>query len=391
MKPSRRIRWIIGLAAVTALVAILVMRPDVVTVDVVTIERGPLSVTIDEDGITRIRNHAEIAAPITGRLLASTLRAGDAVTRGQVVARMAPAPLDERSRRQAESALAAAQAVRAQADARVREAEVTLAEARRDRSTAERLGAAGAVSARSVESAQAEERVRERELDAARAGADAAKQGEAQARQTLLGAASSGDAGVIAVRAPIGGRVLRLVEEHERVVPAGTPLLEVGAGALEIVVDVLSSDAARIRAGSPMTVSVPGATSFTAIVSRVEPSAFTKVSPLGVEEQRVNVIATLDTAPVGLGDRFRVSTSIVLWTAESALAVPSTSLVPTDEGWGVYVVERGRAKLRMVSLGHAGARAVEVLTGIGAGDVVISHPDERIREGTRVEPANGER
>jgi HlyD family secretion protein len=121
----------------------------------------------------------------------------------------------------------------------VRQADVMLAEARRNRSRAERLGDAGALSARSVESAQSEERVRERELDAARAGAEAATQGESQSRLTLLGAGSSGAAGVVAVRAPIGGRVLRLVEEHERVVPAGTPLMEVGAGELEIVVDVL--------------------------------------------------------------------------------------------------------------------------------------------------------
>ena len=384
MKPSRRIKWIIGLAALAALVAIVVMRPDVVAVDVVSVERGPLTVTIDEDGITRIRNHAEIAAPVTGRLLASNLRAGDAVTRGQVVARITPAPLDERSRRQAEAALAAAQAMRAQAEARVRQADVMLAEARRNRSRADRLGDAGALSARSVESAQSEERVRERELDAARAGAEAATQGESQARLTLLGAGSSGAAGVVAVRAPIGGRVLRLVEEHERVVPAGTPLMEVGAGELEIVVDVLSSDAARVRVGSRVMVNVTGAAGFTAVVSRVEPSAFTKVSPLGVEEQRVNVIAALDSAPVGLGDRFRVSTSIVLWSAESALTVPSTSLVPTDEGWGVYVVEGGRARLRMVSLGQTGVRAVEVLSGINVGDVVISHPDERIKAGIRV-------
>lgn len=384
MRMSKRIRWMIGLAALAAFIAVVVMRPEVVPVDVMTVERGPLTVSVDEDGVTRIRNHAEIAAPVTGRLLASNLRVGDPVSRGEVVARIAPAPLDERTRRQAEATLAAAQAVRAQADAKVREAEVVLAEARRNRSTAERLGAAGAVSARSVESAQAEERVRERELEAVRAGADAAKQGESQARLTLLGAGSTGAAGVVAIRAPIGGRVLRLAEEHERVVPAGTPLMEVGAGELEIVVDVLSSDAARIRAGSRMMVNVPGATSFTAIVSRVEPSAFTKISPLGVEEQRVNVIATLDTAPAGLGDRFRVSTSIVLWSAESVLTVPSTSLVPTDEGWGVYVVEGGRARLRMVSLGQTGARAVGVLSGVSVGDVVISHPDERIKEGIRV-------
>jgi len=385
MKLSKRIKWIIGLAALTILVATIVRRPAVVLVDVVRVERGPLSVTIDEDGITRIRNHAEIAAPVTGRLLASTLRAGDAVTRGQVVARIAPAPLDERSRRQAEAALSGAQAVRTQAEARVRQADVVLGEARRNRSRAERLGDAGALSARAVESAQAEERVRERELDAARAGADAAIQNEAQARLMLLGAGSSGAAGVKEVRAPIGGKVLRLVEEHERVVAAGTPLMEVGAGEIEIVVDVLSSDASKVRVGSRMMVTVPGGPEFVATVSRVEPAAFTKVSPLGVEEQRVNVIAALDTVPAGLGDRFRVSTSIVLWSAESALTVPSTSLVPTDEGWGVYVVERGKARLRVVTLGQTGVRAVEVASGINVGDVVISHPDERIKEGLRVE------
>jgi len=384
MKLSKRITWFAGLTALAVVVAAVVMRPNILLVDVVSAQRGPLSVTIDEDGITRIRNHAEIAAPVTGRLLATNLRAGDAVMRGQVVARIAPAPLDERSRRQAEAALAAARAMSSQAEARVRQAEVMLAEARRNRSRAERLGDAGALSARSVESAQAEEQVRGRELEAARAAADAAMQGESQARRALLGAGVSGATGVVDVRAPIGGRVLRLIEEHERVIAAGTPLMEVGAGELEIVVDVLSSDAARVRVGSRMMVNVPGGPALTAAVSRVEPAAFTKVSPLGVEEQRVNVIAALDSAPAGLGDRFRVATSIVLWSAESVLTVPSTSLVPTDEGWGVYVIEGGRASLRFVTLGQIGARAAEVVQGIRSGELIISHPDERIREGVRV-------
>jgi HlyD family secretion protein len=384
MKLSKRITWFAGLTALAVVVAAVVMRPDILLVDVVSAQRGPLSVTIDEDGITRIRNHAEIAAPVTGRLLATNLRAGDVVMRGQVVARIAPAPLDERSRRQAEAALAAARAMSSQAEARVRQAEVMLAEARRNRSRAERLGDAGALSARSVESVQAEEQVRGRELEAARAAADAAMQGESQARRALLGAGVSGATGVVDVRAPIGGRVLRLIEEHERVIAAGTPLMEVGAGELEIVVDVLSSDAARVRVGSRMMVNVPGGPALTAAVSRVEPAAFTKVSPLGVEEQRVNVIAALDSAPAGLGDRFRVATSIVLWSAESVLTVPSTSLVPTDEGWGVYVIEGGRATLRFVTLGQIGARAAEVVQGIRSGELIISHPDERIREGVRV-------
>jgi len=385
MKFTRRIKWTIGLVTTAVALALLVMRPEVVQVDLTRVEPGPLSVTIDEDGMTRIRRHAEIAAPVTGRLLATSLRAGDTVRRGQVVARLAPAPLDERTRGQAEAALAAAGSLKSQAEARVRQAEVILAEARRERVRADRLGAAGALSSSAVQAAEAQEKLRERELDAARSALDAAIQGERQAKGALLGAASSGTSGVVDVRAPIGGRVLRVAEEHERVVLAGTPLMEVGVpGDLEIVVDVLSSDAARIRPGGRMIVRIPQGQEFEAIVTRIEPAAFTKVSPLGVEEQRVNVIASPASLPEGLGDRFRVAVSIVLWSAESVLTIPSTSLVPGDEAWAVYRVENGRAVLRMVTLGQHGARSVEVVRGLERGDAVIRHPDERIREGTRV-------
>ena len=386
MKISRRVKWTAGVALAGTALALLVMRPDVIPVEPVRIEPGPLSVTIDEDGLTRFRLHAEIAAPVTGRLLATDLRAGDSVRRGQVVARIAPAPLDERTRQQGEAALAVTRAAKAAAEARVREADVLLDEARRERIRADRLGAAGALPVSAVEAAQSAERIRERELDAARAASEAATQSERQARLALMGAVSSGAASVVEVRSPMDGRVLRLSEEHERVVVAGTPLLAVGVPAeLEIVVDVLSGDATRIRPGTPMIVRVPQGQEFAATVTRVEPAAFTKVSPLGVEEQRVNVIAVPASAPAGLGDGFRVNASIVLWSGESVLAIPSTSLVPIDEAWGVFVMEGGRARLRTVTLGHQGARNVEVTQGLRSGEVVIQHPDERIRNGTRVD------
>ena len=382
---SKRMKWIVGLPVIVAAIVFVATRPEVVAVELVLVEPGPLEVTIDEDGEARIRDHASIAAPVTGRLLTGTLRAGDYVVRGQVIARIAPVPLDERSRRQAEVAIAAASALRSQASARVRQAEISLAQAQRDLARSERLGAAGAVAARTVETAQAEERFRQRELDAARSADNAAAQGEAQARLALLGAGSSGSSGVVDVRSPLGGRVLRLFEEHERVVVAGAPLLEVGApGVIEIVVDVLSGDATRIPLGSRMIVRLPQGPDLEAEVSRIEPAAFTKVSPLGVEEQRVNIVATLGNPPAGLGDQFRVATSIVLWSAESVLTVPSTSLAPTDEGWGVYVTEGGRARLRNVTLGQQGAQSVEVTRGLNRGDKVIRHPDERIRDGVRV-------
>jgi HlyD family secretion protein len=385
MKISRRVKWMAGFVLAGAALVTLVMRPEVIPVELVQVDRGALSVTIDEDGVARFRRHAEVAAPVTGRLLANDLRAGDSVTRGQVIARIAPAPLDERTRQQGEAALAVSRAAKAATEARVRQAEVMLDEARRERSRAERLGAAGALSSSAVEAVQANENIRERELDAARSAYEAGTESERQARLALLGAFSSGGAAVVDVRSPMDGRVLRISEEHERVVVAGTPLLVVGMpGDLEIVVDVLSGDAARISRGARMIVRVPQGPEFTATVTRIEPAAFTKVSPLGVEEQRVNVIAIPASAPAGLGDGFRVNSSIVLWTGESVLAVPSTSLVPIDEGWGVYAVENGRARLRTITLGHQGARSVEVTQGLRAGEAVIRHPDERIRNGTRV-------
>ena len=385
MRISRRVKWLAGTLVVVVAVLFAVTRPEVIEVELVLVDRGPLAVTIDEDGETRVRDHATITSPVTGRLLAVALRAGDSVRRNQVIARLAPAPLDERSRRQAEAAVAAAGAVRAQASARVRQAEISLSQAKNDLSRAERLGAEGAIAARAIETARAEERLRERELEAARSADEAAAQGEAQARLALLGASSSGSSGVVEVRSPMRGRVLRVFEEHERVVVAGAPLMDVGApGVIEIVVDVLSGDATRITVGTPMIVRLPHSPERRAFVARVDPAAFTKVSPLGVEEQRVNIVAAFDDPPDGVGDQFRVSTSIVLWDSESVLTVPSTSLTPTDEGWGVFVLERGRARLRNVQLGHQGTHSVEVMQGLDRGDLVIRHPDERIRDGVRV-------
>lgn len=386
MNRTRRLKWIAGLLATLVVIALLVMRPTVLEVDVTVVEPGPLMVTIDEDGMTRLRDHATIAAPVPGRLLAGSLRAGDDVKRGQVVARIAPAPLDERARSQAEAALAAAGAARTQAEARARQAEVLLDRAQREQIRAERLGAAGAVSAQAVEVAQAETRMRERDLDAARSAVQSAVQSEIQAKEALLGTGRQSSEGIVSVVSPLSGKVLRVIEEHERVLPAGTPLLDVAApGDLEIEVDVLSTDAARIAPGARMIVHLPDGTDLEANVSRVDPAAFTKVSPLGVEEQRVNVIGRFRERPTGFGDGYRVATSIVLWSAEAVLTIPSSALVPADvEGWGVYVVEDGRARFRPIQTGQRGARLVEVVSGLKARDTIIQHPDERISDGVRV-------
>lgn len=387
MRLTKRTKWILAAAALALVVILPALRPEVIPVDLVLVEPGTFTVSIDEDGVTRLRRHAELAAPVTGRLEASRLQAGDSVTRGQVVARLAPVPLDARALEQGEAALAAARSTRAAAEARVEQAVVARDEAVRARERAERLFAAGALAERDVEAAVAEERIRDREVTAARAGAEAAAGSERAARMALLGAGTSSPAGtaVVAVRSPMTGRVLRLLEEHERVVPAGTPLMDIGVpGDVEVVIDVLSGDATRIATGTPVVVRVPRGAELEARVERVDPAAFTRVSPLGVEEQRVSVTARLAGDATGLGDRFRVSASIVLWQGDAVLSVPSTSLVPVDGGWGVYVAVEGRARLRPVTVGRIGARSVEVTGGLAAGDVVVRHPDERIGEGVRI-------
>lgn len=385
MSISRRWKWIMGSAAAIALTIFFIARPETIAVELHEVAPGPLTVSIDEDGVTRIDRHAEIAAPVSGRLQESALSAGDSVARGQVVARIAPAPLDERALRDAEAALAAARSRREASDARVRQAEIALGEASRDLARSRRLAEAGAISEREMESAVALEATRQREVQAGRASAEAAAQDERRARTALLGSTARNGSALLEVRSPLTGRVLRMLQEHERVVPAGTPLLEVGDPSdIELLIDVLSADATRIEAGAPVVVRVAQRPPLEATVERIEPAAFTKLSPLGVEEQRVNVIARF-TAPVtGLGDRFRVRASIQVWRADSVLWVPPTSLVPTDAAWGVYVVTGGRARLRRIETGERSGQAVEVVEGLEPGDLVVRHPDERIRDGVRV-------
>lgn len=385
-RPTRRQLWIAGTVTAAAAIIVLVARPERVSVEIAVAERGPLQVTVDEDGITRVRHHVEISAPVAGRLQEGLVEAGDTVVRGQVVARLLPAPLDARQREQAQAALQSARALRDEADARLAQARVTLGDAERSLERAGRLAQAGAISPRELESATDRVRLAERDLEAARARLAAATQDVRAAQTALVGADPARGAPPIPLRTSIAGRVLRVFEEHDRVVPAGTPLLEIGdPSRVEVIVDVLSSDAVGIRPGARVRVRVPQGRELRGHVTRVEPAAFVKLSPLGVEERRVNVIVELLEPAVGLGHQFEVDVSIVLWEDESVLRVPSTSLVPTDSTWAVFVVEEGRARLRQVEIGHRGAQQVEVVSGLSDGARVVRHPDERIRDGVRID------
>ncbi|MDE3053604.1 MAG: HlyD family efflux transporter periplasmic adaptor subunit, partial [Gemmatimonadota bacterium] len=328
MTPKTR-RYLMAGGAIAALAAIGVWmtRPAVVETELAVVTRGPLRVTLDEDGQTEVLHHVVVSAPVTGRLLETALRSGDSVSRGDVLLTMVAAPLDPRTRQQAEAALGAAQAAVSQAEAGADVARMALDDAGRALGRAQELHRTGAVSDRDLESAQQLRGTRQRELDAAREQVVAARAQRSSARAALSGAsAASVPAGSrVVVRAPRAGRILRVYEEHERSVAAGTPLIEVGDPRdLEVVADVLSSDARLVAVGAPMLVRVSDtATALAARVTRVEPAAFTKLSPLGVQEQRVNVHGAFDAPPVGLGDAYQVRVAIVLWAGGGVLRVPA--------------------------------------------------------------------
>lgn len=389
----RALSVLLLLAAVAVLV--LIFRPSPLPVETGAVDRGPLLVTVDEEGETRVRDRFVVAAPTPGRVLRITLDPGDSVQAGDVVAELQPAPLDRRARAGAQARVETAQANRQSANASVVRAQAALLQAERDARRMERLHGAGTAAEEQLERARLEETTRRQELSAGHFSANAALHELEEARATLL-AAEGGDGAprktcdtgesCIELHSPVSGRVLRVPERSERVVAAGTPLLEIGdPAALEIVVDVLSPDAVRIRPGARMLLERWGGGSpLTARVRRVEPSGFRKVSTLGVEEQRVNVIGDLEAAPEGLGDGFRVEARIVVFESPDVVRVPASALFRRGEGFAVFVVESGRARRRSVDVGERGSGLAEIRTGLESGERVIVHPSDRIEDGVRV-------
>jgi len=391
-RSKKRLVWGAAIAALVVLLA-LVFRPTALPVETATVTRGPLEVTIDADGVTRVVDRFQIAAPVTGRLQRITVREGDPVAQGDVLARITPAPLDPQATTQARAALAAAEARVEEANTRVVQARATMDLALRTAERVRSVFADGGLSAEALDRAELEATNAEREHEAALARVRAAQSEASAARAALLDvdpSRSAGGAGA-EVRSPAAGRVLRVHERSERVVPAGTPLVDVGdASGLEVVVDVLSSDAVRIVPGSPLRIEEWGGdTPLTGHVSQIEPAAFTRVSALGVEEQRVNVVGQLLDAPPSLGDGYRVEARIVEWQGEDTLKLPAGALFQGDgEEWEVFVVQSGRAELRPVQIGHRGLSEVEILGGLAEGDEVILFPSDELRDGVRVRAAN---
>jgi HlyD family secretion protein len=384
-----------GLALGLLVLSWLALRPAALEVEVGAAVRGPLEITVDAEGVTRVRDRYQIATPIGGRVQRIALREGDAVAAGSILAHITPLPLDIQAATQARARLAAALA--GQQEARTREAQAREALEQVERSTARirEVADAGGMSVDAVERVELQLAVARRDHDAADSRASAAAAEVVAARAALLAVDGNGAPGgaISIVRSPANGQVLRVYEPSERVVTAGTPLLEIGdAASLEVVVDVLSTDAVRIRPGATMRLEQWGGDrAVTARVRLVEPAGFTRVSALGVEEQRVNVVGDLIDTPAALGDGYRVEARIVTWEDTDVLKVPNSALFRRGAEWGVFVVENGRAKLRSVQIGHRGIHEAEVLGGLANGDAVVLFPSDRIQEGARVKPLNNGR
>lgn len=371
----------------------LLLRPTPLPVQVAVAGRGPMEVAVEEDGRTRVRSRYVVNAPVQGRYTPAGLEEGDSVSAGTPVARLEPLPLDPRAREQARARLAAARAGRDEAEAGAAQARERLEEARRRLGRIEEVAEAGGVSPEAVDELTTEVRIRELELRAARSRANAAVYEVRNARAALMASSpdSASGAGPLVLRSPAEGRVLEVHERSERMVSAGTPLVEVGdVTVLEVVVDVLSTDAVQVRPGDRMDLMAWGGDdTLRARVRRVEPSGFTRVSPLGIEEQRVNVVGDLLSDSPALGDRYRVEARIVIWRADSVLSVPLGAVFRDTDGWAVFRVEDRTARLREVGVGHRNARNAEILSGLSPGDSVVMYPDDRLEDGRRVTSDGG--
>ena len=359
-----------------------VLRPSPVAVDTASAVRGPLQVTVDDEGQTRVVDRYLVAAPVAGRVSRIAHREGDSIAPGMVLAWSYPAPLDARSRAQGVARVAEAEDAQRSAAALVDQAEAAFQQARRSCARAEQLAASKLISPEERERCELEETSRNHELESSRFHAQATAHDVEVARAALAG----GTGHPLALRSPVRGRILRVPDASERVVAPGTPLLEVGdPRRIEIVVDFLSSDAVKVHPGDLMLVEAWGGDSvLRARVSRIEPSGFTKVSALGVEEQRVNVIGAIAGPPPGLGDRYRVDVHVVIWEGSDVLQIPASALFRRGLYWGVFVVDGGRARYRGVRIGHRAQSDVEIAEGLRVGEQVIRDPTDQVEDGVRV-------
>lgn len=390
--------WGLGLTAL-ALVAALVwgFMPRPVPVDAAAAGRGSLRVTVEEEGRTRVIDRYVVSAPVAGYVQRIQLRVGDAVVQCQTLAELEPlrsAVLDPRSRAEAEARVAAAQAAVLAAEQTARAAVADAQIAQKDYARRKALFQDGRISREEHDRAEAAARRAEATRRSSAFAVEVARH-ELEAARTALEYSAAPAAGTVpervAVQSPVAGQVLRIVRESEGVVASGQPLIEIGdPAALEVEIEVLSADAVRIRPGMSVEFSRWGGDGILeGRVRVIEPTGFTKVSALGVEEQRVLVIADITSPPESwsrLGDGYRVEAGFILWEGGDVLQIPASALFRHHDGWAVFTLDAGRARLTPVTVGRSNGFAAQILDGMTEGTPVIVHPSDAIADGVRVTP-----
>lgn len=389
-------RWLIGGLVVAALVAILwaAYRPRPLAVETAAVAEGRFEQVIEEDGQLRLQQRYLVTAPTTAQLQRPTLKVGDGVKAGDVVAVLAPAApgmIDARTREVLQQRVGSADAAVAAARANVQRAQAALAQATLEAERAAQLAKDNFIAPSARDQSRLAREAAAQALKAAQAEQAAAGHAAGEARAALGRAEPAGGApqGLWSLKSPVNGRVLKLHKDSAESVQAGAPLLEIGdTGAMEAVIDVLSGDAPRIATGAAVQLSTGrNQPPLAGTVSRIDPVAFTKTSALGIEEQRVNVTVALKAPPEELqklGDGFRVDARITVSAQDGALLVPSAALVRQGEGWQVFVVEAGKARARAVSFSDRNADRAWVKDGLKAGETVILYPGSGMRDGLPV-------
>jgi len=389
MRFLKHTRLIAGVVIVLAIVA-MAMWPESIEVSRATVERGAMQVTLDEDGETRIRDKFVVSAPVGGRLQRIELEPGDTVVRGKtIVARLttADAPLlDPRTRGELEAAVEAAGAAVGQARAELDRATAELMRARTTLQRQQQLMKAGAIAADNLDAAETAVATAEEARKAAEFAVARSEYELQLARARLRAPSPVGRA--VEIVAPVSGVILKRFRESESVVPVGEPLIEIGEPArIEIVADFLSTDAVRIQPGAQVLVEGWGGShSLEGRVRRVEPAGFMKVSALGVEEQRVNVLIDFDdpSAAGRLGDGYRVEVRVIVWREEEVVKAPVGGLFRRGTDWAAFVVENERVRLQPVGLGQRNDVDAQILEGLSPGQAVVLHPPDTLVDGARV-------
>lgn len=391
-------KWGAGMAGLVALAAVLwaAYRPRPLDVETATVAEGRFEQVIEEDGQLRLQQRYLVTAPTAAQLQRPTLKVGDVVRAGDVVAVLAPAApgmIDARTRSVLQERVGSAEAATQAAAANVRRLQAALAQTALEADRSAQLAKEGFIAPSARDQSRLAREAAAQALKASQAEKAAAEHTLGEARAALARAEPSGAAGATpglwALKSPVNGRVIQLHKDSSEPVQAGQPLLEIGdTGAMEAVIDVLSGDALRIAAGAAVQLSTGRSQPpMAGQVARVDPVAFTKTSALGIEEQRVNVTVALKAPPEDLqklGDGFRVDARITVLANDGALLVPSAALVRQGDGWQVFVVEAGKARARAVTFSDRNADSAWVTDGLKAGEVVVLYPGSGMTDGQPV-------